>query len=144
MVAFEEQSSINMFAFHFVAIRWFLAEIQQNPYLTLKIQGQGQDENQLKSNQVIYKSVPSILPQMKEMKKIVQNLSCEQILQPVVAEEAAPTSLITLLRVRIWIDHSWHITLYDIITYPCPRYLLVALKSSQNDASKTTRWGWIM
>ena len=43
-----------MFAFHFVAIVSFLAKILQIPYLTLKIQGQGRDENRPKSNQVIY------------------------------------------------------------------------------------------
>ena len=36
-----------MFAFCFVAIRSFLAEIWQIPYLTLKIQGHGQGQNQM-------------------------------------------------------------------------------------------------
>ena len=46
------------------------------PYLTLKIQGRGQghDENQPKSNQVIYKSGPT----MKEIQKVVQKSSLEQ------------------------------------------------------------------
>ena len=46
MITFEALSSINMFAFHFVAIGPFLAEIQQIPYLTLKIQGQCHGQGQ--------------------------------------------------------------------------------------------------
>ena len=45
-----------MFAFCFVAMGLFLAEIWQIPYLTLKIQGQGHDENRPKSNQVVNRS----------------------------------------------------------------------------------------
>ena len=45
LVTFEPQSSIAMFAFRFVAIGPFLAEIEQIPYLTLKNLGQGHDEN---------------------------------------------------------------------------------------------------
>ena len=67
MVTFEAQSSIDMFAFHFVAVGPFLAELWQIPYLTLKIQGQGHNENLPKSNQVIYRSGPTIVPQMKEI-----------------------------------------------------------------------------
>ena len=67
-----------MFAFCFVAIQQFLAEIQLIPYLTLKIQSQGHDRNQLKSNQVIYESGPLILLNMKEIWNVVQNLSHEQ------------------------------------------------------------------
>ena len=63
-----------MFAFRFMATRTFLAEIQQIPYLTLKIQGQGHDENRLKSNQVIYRSGPTTMPKMK----VIQKLSHEQ------------------------------------------------------------------
>ena len=40
--------SIDMFAFRFVAIRPFLAEIKQILYLTLKIQGQGHDQGQIR------------------------------------------------------------------------------------------------
>ena len=47
----------------------FLAEIQQVPYLTLKIQGQGHDKNWSKSNQVIYTSGPTTVPKMKEIQK---------------------------------------------------------------------------
>ena len=54
MITFEAQSSIDVFGFRFVAIVPFLTEILQIPYLTLKIQGLGHDENQPKSNQVIY------------------------------------------------------------------------------------------
>ena len=46
MVTFEPESSIDMFAFRFVAIGPFLAEIKQIVYLTLKIQGQGQGQGQ--------------------------------------------------------------------------------------------------
>ena len=42
------------------------------------IQGQGHDENGPKSNQVIYRSGPSILPKIQEIWKVVQKLSCEQ------------------------------------------------------------------
>ena len=45
---------------------------EQIPYLTLKIQGQGHSENRPKSNQVIYRSGPLIMPKMKEIKKVVQ------------------------------------------------------------------------
>ena len=78
MVTFEAQSSIDMFAFRFVAIGPFLAEIQQIPCLTLKIQGQGHDQNRPKSNQVIYRSEPTIVPKMKEIQKVVQKLLREQ------------------------------------------------------------------
>ena len=56
----------------------FLAEIYQIPYLTLKNLGQGHDENRPKSNQVIYRSGPTIVPKMKEIQKVVQKLSREQ------------------------------------------------------------------
>ena len=46
LVTFEAWSSINMFAFRFVAIGPFLVEIQQIPYLILKIQGQGHRQGQ--------------------------------------------------------------------------------------------------
>ena len=78
MVTFEASISIDMFVFCFVAIRPFLAEIERIPYLTLKIQGQGHDQNRSKSNQVIYRSGPSILPKLKEIWKVVQKLSHEQ------------------------------------------------------------------
>ena len=46
MVTFEAKSSIDVFAFRFVAIGPFLAEIEPIPYLTLKIQGQGHVQGQ--------------------------------------------------------------------------------------------------
>ena len=46
LVTFEAWSSIDMFAFRFVAIGPFLAEIWQILYLTLKIQGQGRGQGQ--------------------------------------------------------------------------------------------------
>ena len=61
-----------MFAFRFVAIGPFLAELLQIPYLTLKNLDQGHDENRPKSNQVIYMSGPTIVPKMKEIQKVVQ------------------------------------------------------------------------
>ena len=70
LVTFEACSSIDKSAFRFVAIGPFLAEIYQIPYLTLKIQAQGHDENRPKSNQVIYRSGPTILPKMKEIQKV--------------------------------------------------------------------------
>ena len=45
----------------------FGADIEQIPDLTLKIQSQGYVENRPKSNQVIYRSMPSILPKMKKI-----------------------------------------------------------------------------
>ena len=46
MVTFEVLRSIGMFAFRFVAIVPFFAEIYSIRYLTLKIQGQGHDQGQ--------------------------------------------------------------------------------------------------
>ena len=59
-----------MFAFCFVAIGPFLAEIQQIPYLILKIQGHGHDQNLIR-----YRSGPTIVPKIKEIQKFVQKLS---------------------------------------------------------------------
>ena len=44
----------------------------------MKIQGQGHDENRPKSNQLIYRSGPTIMLKMKEIQKVVQKLSREQ------------------------------------------------------------------
>ena len=76
MVTFGAKSSIDMFALWFVAIGSF--EIKQIPYLTLKIQGQSHYENRSKSNQVIYRSGPSIMQKMKEIREVLQKLSREQ------------------------------------------------------------------
>ena len=78
MVKFEAQSSIDIFSFCFLAIKPFLAEIYQIPYSTLKIQGQGHDENQPKSHQVIYRSGSTVVPKMNEIQEGVQKLSREQ------------------------------------------------------------------
>ena len=48
MVTFQAWNPIDMFVFRFVAIRPFLAEIHQFPCLTLKIQGQGHGQGQIK------------------------------------------------------------------------------------------------
>ena len=53
---------------------WDIANI----YLTLKNLSQGHSENRPKSNQVIYRSRPTIMPKMKEIPKVVQKLSHEQ------------------------------------------------------------------
>ena len=66
-------------AFCFVAIKQFLVENEQILLLTLKILDQGHDENRPKSNQVIYRSGPSILRKMKEIRKVVRKLSHERI-----------------------------------------------------------------
>ena len=72
-----------MFAFRFVAIGPFLAE--QISYLTLKNLGQGHNENQPKSNQVIYRSGPTIMPKMKEIQKVVQSYPVNKNLWPAAA-----------------------------------------------------------
>ena len=41
----------------------------------MKIEGQGHNENHPKSNQLIYRSGPTIVPKMKEIQKVVQKLS---------------------------------------------------------------------
>ena len=46
MMPFEVWSSVDVFAFCFVAIEPFLAEIKPNRYLALKIQGQGHGQGQ--------------------------------------------------------------------------------------------------
>ena len=48
LVTFEAWSSIDMFAFRFVALGPFLSEISEIPYLTLKIQGQGHGQGQIR------------------------------------------------------------------------------------------------
>ena len=55
-----------------MAIGPFWVEIKQIPYLSLKIEGQGHDENRPKSNQVMYRSGSLILP--KNEKKISKKL----------------------------------------------------------------------
>ena len=44
----------------------------------MKNLGQGHDENRPKSNQVIYRSGPTIVPKIKEIQNVVQKLSREQ------------------------------------------------------------------
>ena len=78
MVIFEALRSIDMLAFRFVASAPLLAEIQQIPYLNLKIQGQGHGEKRTTFNQVTYRPGPKIVPKMKEIQKVVQKLSREQ------------------------------------------------------------------
>ena len=63
--------------FRFVAIGPFF-RYSIIPYLTLKNVGQGHDENRPKSNQVIYRAGPTIVPKMIEIQKVVQKLSREQ------------------------------------------------------------------
>ena len=49
-----------------------------NSIFDLENLGQGHDINWPKSNQVIYRSGPTIMPKMKEIQKVVKNLSHEQ------------------------------------------------------------------
>ena len=44
----------------------------------MKIRGQGHNENLPKSNQVNYRSGPTIMPKLKEIQNVVQKLSREQ------------------------------------------------------------------
>ena len=46
--------------------------------MTLTNLGQGHDENRPKSNEVIYRSGPTIVLKMKEIQIVVQKLSREQ------------------------------------------------------------------
>ena len=55
MVLFEAYGSIDMFAFRLVAIGSFFANTKKIPYLTLKTQGHGYDENRQKYIQIIYR-----------------------------------------------------------------------------------------
>ena len=80
-VTFEAQSSIDIFAFCFVAIGSFLAEIEKIPYLTLKILGLGQDENRPKSNQVIFRSGQK----WKKSKKLLKSYRADKSTRPAVA-----------------------------------------------------------
>ena len=61
--------------FCFVAAGPILAKIWRIPYLTLKFEGQGHDENRPKSNQVIYRSGPPILSKLKKNPK-----SCSEVI----------------------------------------------------------------
>ena len=90
MVTFEAQSSINRFAFYFVAIGPFLAEIEQIPYLTLKIVGQSHDDNRPKSNQVIYRS--GTTQKWKKSKKLFKSYRVDKSLRPAVAPGGSITS----------------------------------------------------
>ena len=49
-----------------------------NSIFDLENLGQGHNESRPKSNQVIYRSGPTIVPKMKEIQKVVQKLSREQ------------------------------------------------------------------
>ena len=49
--------------------------LEFNWYVCFSFHGQGHDANRPKSNQVIYRSGPTIVPQMKEIQKVVQKLS---------------------------------------------------------------------
>ena len=64
------------FCFHFKPTRPIFLEIWNKilyiiQYLTLRIWDQGHGQNRPKSNQVIHRSGPSILPKMKEITKII-------------------------------------------------------------------------
>ena len=69
MVTFEAQNFIDILLF----VLW------QSDHIWLRYsKGQDHNENQPKSNQVIYGSGPTIVPKLKEIQKVVQKLSCEQ------------------------------------------------------------------
>ena len=53
MVTFEAYNAIDMFAYSFSGNWTILAEIQQIPYLALKIQDQDLNKNEPKFNQVM-------------------------------------------------------------------------------------------
>ena len=53
-----------------------------NSIFDLENVGQGHDENRPKSNQVIYRSGPTIRPKMKEIQKVVEKLNKNLLLPP--------------------------------------------------------------
>ena len=55
----------------------------------MKIQGQGDDKNQPKSNQVIYRSGRTIVPKIKEIQKLLKSYCMNKNLQPAAAAAAA-------------------------------------------------------
>ena len=57
--------------------------------------GQGHNKNQPKSNQVIYRSGPTIVPKMKEIKKVVHKLMPKQNLRLAVAYEPVQKHKVT-------------------------------------------------
>ena len=128
MVALEAQCSIDMFAFRFVAMGQFLAEIWQIPYLTLKIQVQGHGESRTKSNQVIYRSGPTIMPKMKEIQKVVEKLSREKSLRPAAARaavRAAPAAAYEPVQkhkvtpgIPGWLNDYTHVKQWYVINHP--------------------------
>ena len=64
--------------FSFRGNRTFFGWDIANSIFDLENLGQGHDESRPKSNQVIYRSGPTIVPKMKEIQKVVQKLSREQ------------------------------------------------------------------
>ena len=62
--------------------------------MTLKIKGQGHNENRPKFDQVIYGSGPSILPEINENCKIVWKLSDQKNLRAVAAADAAVLDMV--------------------------------------------------
>ena len=75
MVTFETYSSIDMLALCFVAIRLIFGRDIANFVFDLE---NSRSRSRPKSNQVIYRPGPSILPNIKEIWKFVQKLSREQ------------------------------------------------------------------
>ena len=59
-----------------------------NSIFDLEIQGQGHNENRPKSNQVMYKSGPLILPKMKEIWKLFRSYCMNKDLWPAAAAAA--------------------------------------------------------
>ena len=115
-------SSIDMFAFRFVAIGPLLAEIYQVPYLTLKNLGQGHDENRPKSNLVIYRSGTTIVPKWKKSEKLFKSYRVNKNLRP-----AAPATACEPVQkhkvtpgIPGWLHYYSIITLAKFYTYWTP------------------------
>ena len=66
------------------------------PYLTLKTEGQNHVESRPKSNQVVYWSGPSIMPKVKQARKVVRKLLREQSLRPAAAYEPVQKHIVTI------------------------------------------------
>ena len=66
-----------------------------NSIFDLENLGQGHDENRPKSNQVIYRSGPTIVPQVKEIKKKFKSYRVNKDLQPAAAYEPVQKHKVT-------------------------------------------------
>ena len=78
MATFEAKHSVVTFAFCFMAINPFFSDIANWIFDLKKIMIKVMAKHRPKSNLVIYRSGPPILPKMKEIWKVVWKLSREQ------------------------------------------------------------------